>query len=61
MIKSGSKNIRILDLGCGKGEVSRYISEENSVYGLDISKIALKEGKAVYGRCCCGRCRKAAF
>lgn len=43
LIKSVGKNMLILDLGCGKGEVSRYISDENTVYGLDISKNALKD------------------
>lgn len=61
LIKSGSKNIRILDLGCGKGEVSRYISEENSVYGLDISKIALKEGKAYMDTAVVGDAEKLPF
>lgn len=42
LIKSVGKGMQILDLGCGKGEVSRYLSEENTVYGLDISKFALK-------------------
>jgi ubiquinone/menaquinone biosynthesis C-methylase UbiE len=42
LVKSVGKDMQILDLGCGKGEVSRYLSEENTVYGLDISSIALK-------------------
>jgi 2-polyprenyl-3-methyl-5-hydroxy-6-metoxy-1,4-benzoquinol methylase len=32
LIKSVGRNMQILDLGCGKGEVSRYLSGENTGY-----------------------------
>lgn len=38
-------NLNILDLGCGNGKNSFYISEqgfENKVYGIDISETAIK-------------------
>lgn len=43
LINSLGTGLTILDLGCGKGQVSRFISRENEVYGLDISAIALKD------------------
>lgn len=39
-------NFKILDLGCGVGKNSNYLSSlENSVFGLDISETAINEAK----------------
>src|SRR5574343_178231 len=43
-------NLNILDLGCGNGKNSLYISEQgenNSVTGIDISETAIKYAKAL--------------
>ena len=41
LIRSIGDNMVVLDLGCGKGEVGRHLSDGNMVVGLDISKTAL--------------------
>jgi len=41
LIRSIGNDMLVLDLGCGKGEVGRHLSDGNTVFGLDISKTAL--------------------
>ena len=44
-------NLNILDLGCGNGKNSIYISEQgenNKVYGIDISQTAINLAKQAY-------------
>jgi 2-polyprenyl-3-methyl-5-hydroxy-6-metoxy-1,4-benzoquinol methylase len=40
-------DVKILDIGCGRGTLRKYLSFKN-IYGVDISKEALKEAKKVY-------------
>lgn len=44
-------NLNILDLGCGNGKNSIYISEQgenNKIFGIDISETAIKIAKQTY-------------
>ena len=46
-------NCVVLDAGCGEGYYTGVFSENNTVYGIDISKEALKRASA--------KCKKASF
>jgi SAM-dependent methyltransferase len=49
--KIESNNLNILDLGCGNGKNSIYISEQgdrNKIYGMDISETAIILAKRAY-------------
>ncbi|MEZ8823378.1 23S rRNA (guanine(745)-N(1))-methyltransferase [Vibrio amylolyticus] len=53
-----SKNARLLDIGCGEGyytdqvaSLLREASEYASVYGLDISKVAIRYAAKQYAQC----------
>ncbi|SVC03717.1 uncharacterized protein METZ01_LOCUS256571, partial [marine metagenome] len=37
------KSTKILDVGCGPGVQTKFLTEHNDVYGVDISQDALKE------------------
>lgn len=43
------KNVKILDIGCGSGNVVNYLEQKGfDVIGIDISKETIKEGKEKY-------------
>ncbi|MEZ9232045.1 23S rRNA (guanine(745)-N(1))-methyltransferase [Vibrio amylolyticus] len=53
-----SKNAQLLDIGCGEGyytdqvaSLLREASEDASVYGLDISKVAIRYAAKQYAQC----------
>ena len=39
------QNLRILDVGCGEGQVSSSFAENNKCYGVDISEVSLDAAK----------------
>jgi ubiquinone/menaquinone biosynthesis C-methylase UbiE len=49
-----AKGLRVLDVGCGEGELRRLLSEDLYVYGLDVSIAALKEARQFYDTALCG-------
>ena len=38
-------NLRVLEIGCGKGEVTRFLRPDWEVYGLDMSRTALAQAR----------------
>jgi len=54
VIGSLAKGLRVLDIGCGKGEFRRLLPEDLHVYGLDVSVSALKEARQFYTTALCG-------
>lgn len=49
-----AKGLRVLDIGCGKGEFRRLLPEDLHIYGLDVSVSALKEARLFYTTALCG-------
>lgn len=49
-----AKGLRVLDIGCGKGEFRRLLPEDIHIYGLDVSISALKEARQFYTTALCG-------
>jgi 2-polyprenyl-3-methyl-5-hydroxy-6-metoxy-1,4-benzoquinol methylase len=43
-------NTKLLDVGCGRGTLGRYLDSQISVYGIDISEKAIVEAQKVYDR-----------
>lgn len=44
-----NKEVKILDLGCGAGQLSMYLNKEGySVTGIDISVVAIEKAKASF-------------
>lgn len=43
LVNSVGTGLKVLDLGCGKAEMSRFLSSQNEVYGMDVSLNALKD------------------
>lgn len=43
-------NIKMLDVGCGRGTLGHHLDPDISVYGIDISEKAISEAKKVYTR-----------
>ena len=42
IVNSVGLRLKILDLGCGRGELSRFLHTDHTIDGLDISKTALE-------------------
>jgi ubiquinone/menaquinone biosynthesis C-methylase UbiE len=43
-------NTKLLDVGCGRGTLAGFLGSKISLYGVDISEIAIAEAKKVYKR-----------
>lgn len=45
LIKKYKKHGRVLEIGCGFGDLLRLLEKDFQTYGIDLSKEAIKEGK----------------
>ena len=48
-----SSDMKILDVGCGRGTLGHYINSDVCLYGVDISKDAAEEARSIYYQADC--------